>query len=162
MKSILFATAGAARGPVTVWRANDATGASARLRSSHARSVRHDRIRDGAGNRYVPRSRLHLAGSASDDRRSRADPPANGMGPVGVRVGVCALRSAWRLAWRPHRTPTCADADRALVVLLHCGDRLGVERGVVDRDARAFRRWRGRLLSKPHARFHNLAAGEGT
>ena len=82
----------------------------------------------------------------------------DGVGVFGVRLGLRVVRDSRRLAGRPARPAPGADADRDLVVVLHRGHRLGLERRLAARDADAV--WHGgsRMLSQPHADLHALAA----
>ena len=52
----------------------------------------------------------------------------NGVGALGLRLVVRTLRDSRRLAGRQDRTTARADAHRHLVVFLHGGDGMGVER----------------------------------
>ena len=110
----------------------------------------------------VPGSRLHLAGGPADQPRSRPDEGANGLGLLGVQLGLRAVRGARRMARATGIGPRrVLMRVVALVVVLHRGDRLGLERDVAHRHARAVRRRRGRLLSEPDAHLHDVAAGGG-
>ena len=86
---------------------------------------------------------------------------SDGLGAVRIRLGVRGLRDPWRLAGRPDRSAPRAHADRPVVVVLHRGDRMGVERALAHRHARAVRRRRGRRVPEPDARADHLAAGQG-
>ena len=146
------------RRAVTIWRRHDPR-QDDRGRPSDARADGDHRLRADDRHHHVPGSRLHRAGGAAHQRRSRPDAGADGLGLRRLQLGLRPLRGARRLARRPDRAAARAHARRALVVVLHGRDRLGVERAVAHRDARAVRRGRGRLLSEPDPHLHDLPPG---
>ena len=75
---------------------------------------------------YIDRVCISQA-APRDAQRPAADGGADGLGVLGVFVGVRALRDSRRVAGRSDRPAPRADAHRDLVVDLHGGDRLGLE-----------------------------------
>src|SRR6185295_10054740 len=123
-----------------------------------ARAPRHDRVRDAAGDRHLYRSGLYFSGGSARQPGSRLDAGSDGLGFLGVWLGVRAVRDSRRLARRSSWTPPRADADRDLVVVLHGRHRLGLELRVASRDADAV--WHGgsRLFPQPDPDLYHLAA----
>ena len=132
------------------------------------RPVRRSLLRHRARRHSVHRSRLHLMVHAGHPGRTRA------RGGGARRCGrldfqrlhdrVRAVRDANGLAGRPIWTANDARTCRALVVLLHRRDGVGLEPRVTHRGAVPLRDGRGRMLPESHARLLDVAAprGKGT
>ena len=84
---------------------------------------------------HIHRSRLHLTGRARHSPGSRAVEDRDGLGVLGLRLGLRAVRDPGRLARRSDRAATRADADRRLVVVLHRRHRVGLEPRLAARHA---------------------------
>ena len=99
------------------------------------RSALHrHRVRGDPRRHHLHRSRRRLRGPAADSRGARALHDSDGMGASRRSAGPTRCSRFRRLARRSHRPAPRADAHRHLVVALHRGDRLGVERDVAHRD----------------------------
>ena len=109
---------------------------------------------------YIDRVCISMAAPAIQNRPGPVGDP-DGLGVLGLRLGLRVLRSARRLACRSHGTAARPHAHRRLVVVLHGGDRLGVELHLADRHARRCSGPARPALPEHDPDLHDLAAEGG-
>src|SRR5687768_1601711 len=127
---------------------------------AHPGAPRRHPVRGCAGRHHLRRSRRNQRVGPLHPRGSGPLHHPDGLGVRSIRLGLRGVRDSGRLAGGQDRSPPRPDADRSVVVAVHGGHRLGVERGLPYRDPGAIRGGRGGRVPQHDAHVHDLAARE--